>query len=377
MAWADQLVGAGGDLGRDPLDAEDCARGVAGKRRFPPRRRSPRRRASKGVQPAARLTALPQLDYEAVQEQLLQAGPGRPTWTTKGDAMKRALALLSLISLAAPLLAQEAAGDPRISTLRARGWPGEPGAALLDAGLVRTNQMTYHGGPVLIQARLVFIFWGPSFADATSPDNAYAQKLRAFRDQFGTSGEYDVLTQYYQIVGGAKQFIELTNLAAGTADEFDTSTPPRDVTDADVRAEVMRYLAGHAFDDSTIYSVVIPSTSYSSDGSADSCGGPNLSYCTYHSWFSSGADEVKYTIQPYPSCAGCQVSTWTAAQNQEHFIDHETADTVTDPVGTSWYSAFGNEVADICAWSPPPFLSGGYGYQYLWSNASSGCVKTR
>ena len=38
----------------------------------------------------------------------------------------------------------------------------------------------------------------------------------------------------------------------------------------------------------------------------------------------------------------------------------------------------GNEADDKCAWSPTPFIgTGGYGYQYEWSNANSGCVKTR
>jgi hypothetical protein len=64
------------------------------------------------------------------------------------------------------------------------------------------------------------------------------------------------------------------------------------------------------------------------------------------------------------------------AQNQEHFIEHGVAETVTSPVGNGWYDASGNDVADKCAWGPPPFLSGGYGYQYLWSNLTMSCVKT-
>jgi len=36
-----------------------------------------------------------------------------------------------------------------------------------------------------------------------------------------------------------------------------------------------------------------------------------------------------------------------------------------------------HEADDQCAWSPAPFVDGGYGYQYEWSNADSGCVKTK
>jgi hypothetical protein len=232
-------------------------------------------------------------------------------------------------------------------------------------------QMTNHGGPVIVSAKVVFIFWGPSFG-VGGADNNYATKLEAYRDQLGMTPEYNVLTQYC----GTNGCVQLTNLGSGTADWFDTSTPPVNVTDAKVQAKVNAYLATHAFNASTIYEVVLPSTSYSSDGSSTSCGGPNLAYCSYHSWIGSGVNATKYTVQPYASCSGCTVTGWTPAQNQEHFIEHGVAETVTSPAGNGWYDASGNDVADKCAWSPPPFLVGGFGYQYLWSNLTHSCVKT-
>jgi hypothetical protein len=51
---------------------------------------------------------------------------------------------------------------------------------------------------------------------------------------------------------------------------------------------------------------------------------------------------------------------------------------VTDPDGDAWYDDCGYEADDKCAWSPAPFIgTGGYGYQWEWSNAARGCVKTR
>jgi hypothetical protein len=64
-------------------------------------------------------------------------------------------------------------------------------------------------------------------------------------------------------------------------------------------------------------------------------------------------------------------------QNQEHFVTHETREAVTDPTGSTWFDASGNEADDLCAWSPTPFLVNGFGYQYEWSNANGGCIKTR
>ncbi len=236
---------------------------------------------------------------------------------------------------------------------------------------VTTTNLTYHGGPVITSAKVVFIFWGPSFANASSPDHLYAQTLQSFRNQYGTTPEYNVITQY--------SGIQLASLGAGTPDLFDTSTPPTDVTDAIVQAEVDAYLANHAFDNSTIYEVVTPSSSYSSDGSgATSCGGPNLAYCAYHGSFSSGSNVIKYSIEPYPSCGGCQVPGWSDVQNQEHFVTHETREAVTDELGNAWWDdSTGEEADDKCAWDPTPFIgTGGYAYQYEWSNAVSSCIQS-
>jgi hypothetical protein len=231
--------------------------------------------------------------------------------------------------------------------------------------------ITYHGGPVITHAKVVFIFWGPTFNNAASPDWQYARTLQAFRNQFGTTGEYNTITQYSGITLGS--------LVGTQADLFDTSTPPTNVTDSSVRSKVNSYLSSHGGNNtSTIYEVVIPRTSYSSSGSSTSCGGPGLAYCAYHSWIGSGTSATKYSIEPYPSCTGCQVSGWTDVQDAEHFVCHETREAVTDPTGSAWFDSSGAEADDKCAWSPTPFIgTGGYGYQYEWSNANGGCVRTR
>ena len=237
----------------------------------------------------------------------------------------------------------------------------------------RAANLTNHGGQVITSAHVIFIFWGPSFGSGGA-DASYAATLQAFRNQFGTSGEYNVITQYT----GSNGTVALTNLGGGTPDMFDSTTPPTNVTDAIVQGEVNKYLASNAFDANAIYEVVIPSSSYSSSGTSTSCGGPSLAYCAYHGNFSTGGHNARYSIEPYPSCSGCSVSGWTAVQNQEHFVCHETREAVTDPDGTTWWDRTGNEADDKCAWSPTPFIgTGGYSYQYEWSNANKACVKTR
>ncbi|MFL6228336.1 MAG: hypothetical protein ACJ741_06120, partial [Pyrinomonadaceae bacterium] len=231
-----------------------------------------------------------------------------------------------------------------------------------------------HGGPTITNAHVIPIFWGPSW---TSSDSAIASSLTAYVGRYGTTGEYNVITQY--------SGIQLSNLAGGHAAIYDTSTPPTNATDAIIQAEVQKY-ASTGFDSSAIFEVFLPKSSYSSDGSSTSCGGPNLAYCAYHGNFNASEGNVKYASMPYPSCGGCQSAGFNDIQNFEHFISHETREAVTDADGNAWYDRRGNEADDKCAWSPAPFTDSSTGtnsdgsafaYQYEWSNANSACLKTR
>ena len=242
----------------------------------------------------------------------------------------------------------------------------EPGWA--KPGGSSNQNITNHGGPVIISAKVVSIFWGSEWGTQQNP-NALASATMAFFANFGSTGEYNVITQYSGI-----QKTNLTNQYW-----VDTSNPPTNATDSAVQGEVVKYLTSHGLvaDSSTIYEVFLPSTSYASYGRSDSCGGPNLQFCAYHSNFSHGGADVKYSSMPYPSCSGCHATGFTTANDVQHFACHETREAVTDPDGTAWYDRRGNEADDKCAWSPAPFIDGGFGYQYEWSNAVSGCVKTR
>jgi len=232
------------------------------------------------------------------------------------------------------------------------------------------GNLVNHGGPVIHSARVVPIFWGPSWGTGGA-DSATAQHVIGFFGQFGTSSHFATITQYYDASGS----IQTSNL--GNTNWFDSSTPPTNVTDSAVQNEVIKYLTvgGGTFDASTIYEVFLPPGSYSSDGGGTSCGGPALQYCAYHGHFSWSGHDVKYSSMPYPSCGGCQSAGFTAAQNIDHFSCHETREAVTDEDLNAWYDRRGNEADDKCAWSPTPFLDGGYGYQYEWSNAAGACVK--
>jgi hypothetical protein len=283
--------------------------------------------------------------------------------------MKKALVFVFAAALATSAFAQ---GNSNQEVDHGNGF----GKVNDEAGRLRSSgNLVYHsGGRVILSAHVVEIFWG-------SFPSGYTTNMQNFRNQFGTTGEYNVITQYTGIddASGVTGAIQLTNLAgSSTLDYFDTSTPPTNVTDAIVQSEVKKAIAAHGSTDyNAIYEVFIPSGSYSSSGSSTSCGGPNLAYCAYHSHYVDGAGKnVKYSIEPWAGCAGCQAFGNTST-DQEHFVCHETREAVTDPLGNAWFDNRGNEADDKCAWTPTPFISGGFGYQYEWSNANSGCVQTR
>ncbi len=292
--------------------------------------------------------------------------------------MRKFLTALVILGLATTAMAQQApevkGGNPNARKYFMRGYAKHGGGGAAN--------LSYHtGGSVIRNANVVYIFWGPRFAPGGA-DNAYANELQNFRNQFGATGEYNTITQYY----GEDPVSGYGNIATGSLvgqpDMFDTTAPPQNVTDAIVQGEVKKYVAANGVDYNAIYEVMLPATSFSSDGSSASCGatsGFSLAYCAYHSHYVDGAGKnVKYSIEPYASCSGCKVSGFSDAQNQEHFVAHETREAVTDALGNAWFDRRGYEADDKCAWTPTPFIgTGGFAYQYEWSNANSGCVKTR
>jgi hypothetical protein len=283
--------------------------------------------------------------------------------------MRRASLVSVLFASAVPLLAQRVV-DPNGSTLHL--YPDKSnavwGQAHAPAQRGGGQNLINHGGPVITSAKVVSIFWGSEWGTQNNP-SALANAMLGFFSQFGTTGEYKTITQY--------SGIQLTSLSQTRW--VDTNNPPTAVSDTAIQNEVIAYFnQGHAWDASTIYEVFLPSTSYSTSGGSTSCGGPNLQYCAYHGNFTWNGHDVKYSSMPYPSCSGCQWPGWSVSQNLDHFACHETREAVTDPDLNAWYDRRGFEADDKCAWSPDPFLgTGGYGYQWEWSNADSKCVQTK
>jgi hypothetical protein len=240
-------------------------------------------------------------------------------------------------------------------------------------GVGGAGTLSYHGGPVMANAKVVLIFWGSSFGTASAPSN-YAKAMQKFRDtQGGLVKHTNMLAQY-----NASQ----SNLI-GQLDVFDPSNPPQNVNDAAVQAEVKKWFSGTNAKFDTIYEVFLPSGSFSSDGTDASCGatsGYTLAYCAYHSNYAVSGGNVKYSIEPWPSCSGCKAAGFTTENNAQHFMVHETREAMTDALGTAWWDRAGYEADDKCAWTglftEHDSVTGlTFGYQPEYSNATRSCVQ--
>ena len=180
--------------------------------------------------------------------------------------MRRASLVSLLFAFAVPLFAQRVV-DPNGTTLhlypdQAHALEGQARAATHGGG---GSNLVNHGGPVITSAKVVSIFWGAEWGSQSSP-SALANAMLGFFSQFGSTPEYNVITQY--------SGIQLTSM--GQTSWFDGNNPPAAVSDTAVQNEVIAYLNSHPFDSSTVYEVFLPSTSYSTSGGSSSCGGPNL-----------------------------------------------------------------------------------------------------
>jgi hypothetical protein len=247
-----------------------------------------------------------------------------------------------------------------------------------NGGAGGAGQLNDHGGPVITDAKVVFIFWGWS----SKTTDSYITDIVAFRNSANGLVSHMGMLRQYRNAGSS-------SVVGSQRDVYDAVAPPTlRVTDAMVQAKVAAScvsLRGGCRTD-TIYEVLIPSGYFSDDGSGfTSCGGPNLAYCAYH-FFGDGVNldsSIKYSIEPYPSCFGCTgLPNWTAANDQQHFIVHETREATSDEFLDAWYDNKGFEADDKCAWGRNlQFLfdevtpDGTFAYQMEYSNEDKGCVK--
>jgi PKD repeat protein len=295
------------------------------------------------------------------------------------------------------------------------------------------ENLNYQGGPVLHSSAPYVIFWTPSgetmpadwqpliqryftdvAADSTRATNVYAVN-RQFTDQTGFADYRQTFDPSTQVITDTHAYPTPRDAANCGASTYTTC-----LTDTQLQAEVSNLIdadglptdgassAGNLPDAAPIYFIVLPSDVdvCFSDGSG-TCA--SNYFCAYHSAFVSGSDNVLYAAIPTlaldnaQDAKACQSDGNPAVQQPNgslgdvalKYISHEDSETITDPLGTGWWSDYtGNEDGDNCNDSGTdanaflPTLGGDaasgtlynqsingnhYYLQSEWSNGDGGC----
>ena len=130
------------------------------------------------------------------------------------------------------------------------------------------------------------------------------------------------------------------------------------VTDAQIQSEIERLIAagGLPSDNGAVYMVFLPP-------GVDVCAGPgpqvsgargnpcgDTDFCAYHSSVGTTSGPL-YAVLPWANITGCQSGNHPNGDPADDTVDlasHEHIETITDPFGTSWLSAQGDEIGDLC-----------------------------
>jgi hypothetical protein len=248
------------------------------------------------------------------------------------------------------------------------------------------ENLNYQGGPVLHSSAPYVIFWAPSgetipaawqtlieryftdvAADSAKSTNVYAV-ARQFTDGAGFADYRQTFNPAGQVIQDSDPYpaTDATNCAASP---YTTC-----LTDGQLQSEISSLIAADSLPSdgpdgaselpgaAPIYFVVLPSDVdvCFSDGSG-TCASND--FCAYHSDYVDGSNEVLYATIPSVAlnspqdAKGCQWDGNSLVQEPNgslgdvalKYISHEDNETITDPLGTGWWSNdTGNEDGDNC-----------------------------
>jgi hypothetical protein len=287
---------------------------------------------------------------------------------------------------ASPQIGNGQAGDQptnRVAFMRKRNssidvtdpknFPGQKAPQVPDEleqyqGIPSNAKLSWFGGPVIQNVKVVEILWGNSVYSASDWQGFYSAIVQSGGTQMDWLSEYNTSSQHI----GAGSFV--------TA--YTDTAPPSGttITDAQIQAEISKLLSAGSIpapDSNTYYAVMFPPGVSITQGGHASCS----YFCAYHSTYSRSGSNVIYGVIPDHSRGGCAdggCGTLTAFQNACISASHEMVEAITDPAigvnSVGWYDNTNGEIGDICAYDTNTGQVKGYTVQTEWSNASKACV---
>ncbi len=213
------------------------------------------------------------------------------------------------------------------------------------------NAINYHGGAVLHTVNLYYILYG-NWAQTTL-NRTGTTLLTNWAQNIGGTPYFNINTTYGDNTGNVPNAV--TYKGAYT----DTGSLGTNLSDSSIATLVVNAINSGAIgakgvaDPNGLYLVL------TAPGVAETSGFLSK-YCGWHSWGSLGTTPVQFGFvgnaagSRLGSCAGQS----TASPNNDPGADamisviaHELSETVSDPQGTGWYDANGQENGDKCAWN--------------------------
>ena len=280
-------------------------------------------------------------------------------------------------------------------------------------GLIGTappsGTLTYHGGPVMRRGtRSIPIFWEPSRLQDGTPapvDANYNALIQRFLNDYGGTGRYSIMTQYYET--GPQYIVNSSGMMIAIVDT--SPYPSADVlgcgenglvncvSNDQIATEIAKVITAGNLPRN--YATFYP---LFTDPHEDSCfdgldcfvpepPSTHWVYCAYHSIFYMGdvSHPVIFANMPYlhtnaNSDFGCG-GTGVTDPNADLAFDYETGalshefdESITDPdTGGGWWDdGTGYENGDVCNGLAAPVMWGTHPYsvQTDWSQQTSACL---
>jgi hypothetical protein len=227
-----------------------------------------------------------------------------------------------------------------------------------------TGNLTYRGGPVLQNVRVITVFWGSGVQ--------FTSQLNSFYGTVTNSAYYDWLSEYntsspHQVIGRGSfnSSFNYTNGATGT------------ISDSQIASALGTLIDNHSVaapDANTLYAIHFAPGITINQGGSTSC----QVFCAYHNSFSHNGQSIYYSVIPDQggSCAGGCGSDPSTVNNTTSVSSHELVEATTDAdVGQNnlaWYDDSNGEIGDICNADQGTIC--GVTVQKEWSNQAGACI---
>ncbi len=282
------------------------------------------------------------------------------------------------------------------------------GAQSLLQPFISTENLAYHGGPVMTSNTNYAFYWAPSGSPAypTGYQTGVDKYLEDLAHDSG--GEQNVDSVAVQYTSGSGEAVKYKSHFAGAI--IDTDPYPKNgckaaaicLTDAQLQTEIKSYVTSHALPKDLLheYFMLTPpgvESCFDSAGTECSAGAINAAYCAYHGYIPVSGVNIVYANDPYvggnPGCdSGQHPNNNLSDSVLMGGLSHEHNESITDPKLNAWYAPSGEENGDKCRTFEPgselgltlgyapdgsPFnqlINGDeYYYQQEWSNKGSVC----